>query len=327
MNEEAKGGKAHFRASHAGICPRRLQHEVWGTEEAKPWEGTERAFYDGRMHEASILEYAAQRYDGGGWKVRLAQKEMRLESTKCVVTGHIDGVLWRPGERVLVEAKALSRRGFIELRQTGVLAAQPQYYTQVQLYLAMLQGTRWKTDGALLVYRNRETPRNRMYDHGWEEIIYDPDYVRQILESLDWLAEQTRRGNLVNVAYHPDNTWRCRPPWCPYTQACWPGWMRRREQAQERTEYLPLVERRQELQGAINEAKRELDDINEQLKDGLDEGTYQIGKWTLEVQIRRQERVNARRVREVVSPDLLPSLITVSEYKVLNVESEDEEEE
>lgn len=162
----------YIRISQAGSCPRRLQLEAWGVEGLLPWEGSERAFAEGNLHEPSILEWAEQNLPGGPYSIEERQKEVYLDN---FLVGHIDG-LGRPIDKsfasFLVEAKCLAARGFQELREKGVREAHPQYYTQVQLYLAATN-----LDTAYLVARNKETPRNRMWDMHYEEIVRDPAFV------------------------------------------------------------------------------------------------------------------------------------------------------
>jgi len=195
---------AYIRISQAGACPRRLQLEAWGVEGLPLWEGSERAFAEGNLHEPSILEWAEQNLPGGPYSIEERQKEVYLDN---FLVGHIDG-LGRPIDKsfasFLVEAKCLAARGFQELREKGVREAHPQYYTQVQLYLAAIGLNR-----AYLVARNKETPRNRMWDMHYEEIVHDPAFVTAEIARLKKLIAKIEAHEDIDSPYNPQDNWQC----------------------------------------------------------------------------------------------------------------------
>jgi len=197
----------YIRISQAGACPRRLQLEAWGVEGLPPWEGAERAFAEGNLHEPSILEWAAQNLPGGPYVLTDQQKEVVFKDEDCIIAvGHIDAIaVNNAGEKVLLEAKCLSNRGFQELREKGVQEAHPQYWTQVQLYLAATG-----LEKAYLVARNKETPRNRMWDMYYESILLENEkyfwYEACRLKELIGMIEHRLD---IDPPYNPQDNWQC----------------------------------------------------------------------------------------------------------------------
>lgn len=310
-----------YRASQIGACKRRLQLEAWGVEGLPTWEGTERAFYDGHMHELSIVEWAVS-YKGEGWKAICKQKEILVaEGDGWQIVGHIDAILTKKGEeRVLLECKALNKRAFQEFRERGVSSSQPQYLAQVQAYLHGLQALRHlRTAHALIITRNKETPRSRLYDHAVEAVEYDPDFASSLIGEVEALHHSIEKGEEIPPPYNPQDDWQCRPPWCPYTFVCWPEWRRERNRTRDASAFSELLEERQELKAQAEEISERLEEIDAALKESLEDGDYVAGRWALKLQTRRSERVDGNAVRKLVSPELLPKLIKVSEYRVLTI--------
>ena len=197
---------SHIRVSSAGACPRRVQYEAWGIVGLPPWEGTERAFEEGNIHEASILRWAAENLPGAPYVIHDEQKEVSIfYGEREVLKGHIDGLATNnAGETVLVEAKALARRSFEEIRKNGLKQAHPQYFLQVQLYLYGLGMER-----GYLIARNKETPKTRYWDHHFEEVVFDKEYVEVELERLNELLDKIELNEEIPAPFNPENDWQC----------------------------------------------------------------------------------------------------------------------
>jgi len=101
-----------IRISEAGGCPRKIQLQYQGVEGLPLWEGTLRAFEEGHIHEPSILNWAKENLPGAPYELKDCQREVHIED---FLEGHIDGILKNNTGEALVEAKALSRRGFKSL--------------------------------------------------------------------------------------------------------------------------------------------------------------------------------------------------------------------
>lgn len=299
-----------IRISQAGQCPRRIQLQAWGVKGAPPWEGQERAFAEGNLHENSILEWACENLPGGPYKYSDDQLEVTLADGLLV--GHIDGIGTNGDNRILLEAKCLARRGFQELREKGVKEAFPQYYTQVQLYLA---GT--GLDMGYLVARNKETPRNRMWDMYYELIEADPVFVADTVGELIRIQVAIGKRIEIEPPYTPEDNWQCRPPWCEYSHLCHPDWNKPVEKALPKEELAPMVEEYQELQNQIKELTEQRNELRDALMATVKDNAIKAGRWLVEAQERRSERFDIKRARKELEPEFLQQFLNISTYKIL----------
>lgn len=323
-----------IRISQAGACPRRIELEAWGVEGEPLWEGSERAFTEGNLHEADILRWAAENLPNGPYSIFGQQTEVSIEyKDKELLKGHIDGLAIPVAKRVdlegntvaeyknvkdeliLLEAKTLANRGFQELREKGVKEAHPQYYTQVQLYLHALG-----LDKAYLVARNKETPKNRMWDHYFEPIEYDEDFVEAEIERLAILNEKIENHIEIEPPLHPDTHWQCRRPWCPYTSLCYPNWHKQKAEAIVREDLLDIIEEYNEISEEIKQLEERQKELKEQLLASAQEKPVQAGNWIVQVVERRQERFDTKLARKELPQELLQKLLKISTYQVLKIE-------
>ncbi|WP_029688395.1 hypothetical protein [Thermoanaerobacter sp. A7A] len=324
-----------IRISQAGACPRRIQLEAWGVEGEPLWEGSERAFAEGNLHEADILRWAAENLPGP-YAVFGQQTEVSIvKDKKEILRGHIDGLAIPIAKRVdlegntiaeykgakdeviLLEAKTLANRGFQELREKGVKEAHPQYYTQVQLYLHALG-----LDKAYLVARNKETPKTRLWDHYYELIEYDKDFVEAEIERLVELNKKIENHIEIDPPFSPEKNWQCRRPWCPYSKLCHPEYyqQKKREEVITKEELANIVAEYNELSEKIKQLEEKQKELKEQLLVAAQEKPVQAGQWLIKVEERRQERFDTKLARKELPQELLQKLIKVSTYQVLKIE-------
>ena len=301
-----------IRISQAGQCPRRIQLQAWGVKGAPPWEGQERAFAEGNLHEASILAWACENLPGGPYKLSDEQREVVL--TDGLIVGHIDGIAAREDLRILLEAKCLAKRGFQELREKGVKEAFPQYYTQVQLYLA---GTGLVV--GYIVARNKETPKTRLWDMHYELIEADPDFVEATIDNLRELQSKIDNQIDVDSPYNPDADWQCRPPWCEYSHLCHPDWNKPVEKALPKEELAPAIEEYQELSEQIKELTEQRNELRDALLASAGEHPIKAGRWLVEAQERRSERFDTKLARKELEPEFLQQFLKISTYKTLRI--------
>jgi len=304
-----------FRISNAGACPRRLQLMAWGVQGAPVWEGTRRAFAEGHLHEQSILDWAAMNLPGGPYRITAAQMEVRVGD----LTGHIDALMVNAAGIVLAEAKTLAARAFRSLREKGVRESHPQYYDQVQLYMHGLQGIGMDVRRAFLVARNKETPKNRLWDHHFQGVQYDRDYAMAKAEELHRLIDLTVHGQEVQPPYNPRENWQCRPPWCEYTATCHPDWHRQQPEARDTADLARVVAEYLEIREARAELERAEKELAERLKAAATAGPVRAGAWIVELVERTRETVNAQAVRSMLGPEDLAAVLRVSTYKVLEI--------
>jgi len=310
---------SHIRVSSAGACPRRVQYEAWGIVGLPPWEGTERAFEEGNIHEASILRWAAEHLPGAPYVIHDEQKEVIIfYNDKELLRGHIDGLATNhEGRRILVEAKALARRGFEELRKNGVKQAHPQYYLQVQLYLHALG-----LETGYLIARNKETPKTRYWDHHIEEITYDEDYVASELKRLNELLDKIETNEELLPPYNPYDNWNCRLPYCPYVHLCYPDYY---EQA-TRPKQLPKQDNLEEvvaeyvdLSNEINGLSKRRDELKDIIIGSVGNKPVIAGRYEVCVKERLNERIDTKAVRDLLPAEVLQNVIKVTSSKVLEV--------
>ena len=307
-----------IRISSAGSCPRRIQLEAWGVEGEPLPESTLRAFEEGHLLEPSILDWAAKNLPGAPFMLTSKQMEVR---PRPWLVGHIDAIgLGSMGSKpVLLEAKCLKRRAFQELREKGARESHPQYHAQVQLYMYGLQEAGWAVDRAYLVARNKETPAIRWWDHVYEHILYDPDFVKQKIAELEELRAAIEQRREVEPPFHPDKDWQCRFPWCPYSRYCWPSWKKPMPEVTDRSDLETVAEMFLQVQEERKALEQFESELKEQLLQACNGAPVGAGRFLVELQERRQERFDAKLARQVLSADVISQLVKVSVSRVLTV--------
>lgn len=315
MSEKVK--KPFIRISQAGACPRKLQLEAWGVEGLPLWEGLERAFEEGRLHEPSILEWGSQHVPGAPYT--LSNQQMEVKATRWLV-GHIDALATNANGKIcLLEAKCLSHRAFQEFREKGVRESQPQYFVQVQLYLHGLRNAGWAVNEAYLTARDKETPRNRWWDHHYERIVYDAAFVAETINGLNNLVSAIEEHCEIPPPYSPRTSWRCRPPYCPYTYRCWPDWERTKAEIISRDDLTTLVEEYNALGEEIGILETRRGELKDQLLAACGGQPVQAGRWLVQITERSQERFDVRLARKELPAEVLARLLKVSTHRVLEI--------
>ena len=327
-----------IRISQAGACPRRIQLEAWGVEGEPLWEGSERAFAEGNLHEADILRWASKNLPGGPYKLFKTgdeQIEVKIyKNDRVILTGHPDGIavpeetgieeyaeiFLNPENKkyaVLLEAKTLANRAFQEIRQKGVKEAHQQYYTQVQLYLHALG-----LDKAYLIARNKETPKTRLWDHYYELIEYDKDFAEAEIERLAELNKKIENHIEIDPPFSPEENWQCRRPWCPYAKLCHPEYyqQKKKEEVLTKDELADIIAEYNELSEEIKQLEERKKELKEQLLAAAQEKPVQAGNWVVRIEERRQERFDTKLARKELPQELLQKLLKISTYQVLKIE-------
>ena len=113
---------------------------------------------------------------------------------------------FEPNEPVLVEMKCMGVLGFKELAKSGVKMSHPEYYTQLQLYLAMSGNQR-----GLFFAINKNTDALHL-----EIIEHAPAFTSAKLEQLNAVAQLDIPPPVLKYG----NT--SKPPcsWCPHKKTC-----------------------------------------------------------------------------------------------------------
>lgn len=318
-----------IRISQAGGCPRRIALEARGVQGLPISPATQRAFDEGNLHEASILEWAAANLPEGPYQLLSTQTEVTIPRTPLI--GHVDAKLWPVSgyaggaSLVIAEAKCLAARAFQELRAKGCRESHPQYFTQVQLYRHTYElpgrdisiGQR-----SFLIARNKNTPATRQWDHHYEEVVYDPDFCKAEVDRLCELAEAIDRGDDIPVpeGWSPDTEWHCRVRWCPFGYVCHPDYQRKLAEIVQKDDLADVVEQYQGLGEQIGELTAAHDELKERLLASVDDAPVQAGNWLLRAQNRRTERFDTRAARQTLDAATLAKLLTVTTSRQLKIE-------
>lgn len=176
-------------------CSAYYHNKLAGMKE-KYSEYIQRSFEDGKIHEPSIIEFAAERYGIENYRT---QVEGKIELDGAIITGTADAV----SDRCVIEAKFIRRRAI-----TNILEEERhQYWLQVQTYLNMLN-----IDTGVLVMRDKDTPKNQRYNHYIKETKKDPEgYFEEIGSILK---------NLKEPKPPEEGYWLCSPNWCGFYHDC-----------------------------------------------------------------------------------------------------------
>ena len=309
---------ANIRISSAGDCPRRLLLEHKGAEGLPHWEGRTRAFEEGNIHEASILAWAAEFIPGGPWTLFDQQRTVKAAKN---IPGHPDALATNDAEVVLFEAKALSKWAYQEFREKGVEVSHPQYRLQVQFYLHGLQKRRkHQIARAYLIVRNKETHKDRYWDHHWEEVAYDPAFCAKELERLQKLARLMDESGDIEPPYHPDTHWACAPKWCPFALHCHPVYEKPIMEIERKDGLADAVSRYMDLGDEIGALSAERELLKGVLQSNATDTPVLAGNYRFYMATGRRESFDTKLARKELAADVLARLLRVSEYKTLKIE-------
>lgn len=136
---EREPQREYLGASSIGHeCLRRIQ---WDWRKPKiPNAKSQRVFWRGHTWE----DYTAKLFVQGGFDLRRGGPETGFEQADGRFRGHCDGVFYKGpeiegvGYPCLWEAKALGETSYRAIERDGLKKAKPEYYAQVQLYMAYL---------------------------------------------------------------------------------------------------------------------------------------------------------------------------------------------
>lgn len=217
-----------FRVSSIGGCPRKIYLQAIGIEPEPFTEKTLRAFHEGNVHESTIIAWAAENLPGAPYQVITSDRkgwQLRIKipiTPDLHLTGHVDAVGYADSTEIgwnkwyLFEAKNLG--DISRLHKSGVNETYPQYYVQAQLYMHGLGlGQAW------FIAQWKDTPKTRMYEYYYEQIIYDPIFVSEELLRIRKLVNIIIDGKEIKPPFTPKTSWRCKPEYCGFSEVCHPG--------------------------------------------------------------------------------------------------------
>jgi len=139
LSEQREERRTYLGASGIGSeCLRKVQYD-WQCDSAHPAR-TKRIFSRGHMFEEITVKAFAQ----AGFRIKRGTAATAFSVANDTFKGHADGIIVAgpPVHELrfpcLWEHKALGASGWRKLEKDGLKKAYPQYYDQVQLYMAYL---------------------------------------------------------------------------------------------------------------------------------------------------------------------------------------------
>ena len=131
------------------------------------------------------------------------------------VRGHIDGkIVGGPKDITyprLWECKSMNVKKFTYFQTMGVENSHPEYYSQVQIYMHMLD---LKKNPAILTGVNKET--GAMHH---QEIYYNKEHSESLINKAKEIVEKTNKKELMERAFSHRDEFQCR--YCDWQDRCW----------------------------------------------------------------------------------------------------------
>lgn len=205
---------------HPDSCLRQVQYRYMG--ETPDFSGQLYRLFDaGHAYEEQTIDELAEagfvikkrRSSGGQIGFNLANGRFK---------GHCDGVIIGGPEEFgpypfLFEHKALGKYGkkdsWSQVKREGVKKAKPEYYAQIQLYMAYLDLTE---NPAWFVARHRDSQQIFV-----EAVPFDPIVAQAMTDRAAQIIEATEINEMLpRIAAAPD-FYQCQ--WCDFKEKCWEG--------------------------------------------------------------------------------------------------------
>lgn len=214
---EKDAPRDYLGASRIGHhCLRALQYEFFNTPKDVPFEGRiYRIFHRGHHGEDWMAEWLRM----AGFVLRTAGADGRqfgFSTGKGRIRGHCDGVfVGGPEEHGpyprLWECKVLGSKGWNKLDRQGLEKAYPEYFAQVQLYMAYLN---LSENPALFTALNADTME--VYD---ESAAFEPDRAQELSDRAVTVIRACEAGELLPRCAADEDCFSCR--FCGYRTRCW----------------------------------------------------------------------------------------------------------
>lgn len=202
----------YLGASNVGDwCLRKIQYN-WQYEETHPAR-TKRIFARGHSFE----EMSAKALCSAGFRIERGTPRTGFEAAGGMFRGHADGIILAGpaiegmGYPCLWEHKALGDSGWKKLEKDGLLKAYPQYYAQVQLYLAYLE---LHTHPALFTAVNANTCEALHL-----LVAFDAEAAQATSDRAVTVIRATQAGELLDRGTDKATDWRCKM--CGHRERCW----------------------------------------------------------------------------------------------------------
>lgn len=212
-NEQREERRTYLGASGIGSeCLRKVQYD-WQCDSVHAAR-TKRIFSRGHMFEEISVKALAQ----AGFRMERGTPATAFSAADDLFKGHADGILMAgpdvPGLTLpaLWEHKALGSSGWKKIEKYGLKHAYPQYYDQVQLYMAYLE---LDANPALFSAVNAD---NCEMLHLL--VPYDPQAAQAASDRAVSVIKATKAGELLpRVTEKGPTDWRCKM--CSHRERCW----------------------------------------------------------------------------------------------------------
>jgi len=243
------------RLSATGHCLRQQYYDALEYEGSSNTAVSLLEIHDGNIHEADVKDLLRR----AGYTVgREEQVEGRNEGDEIqleledgsIVKGHIDGEISGPNLYVpfLLEIKAMSGLRFVDFATNGLEQAHPEYYQQIQGYMAA-EASNPKAQpwpGCVFVAKAKDSSAVRMRLRGmkgdsvwnpmknkktysWKDLAacaklcievvpFDPDAAESVMGRQSQLAYHLAHSTVPDRDYKKSD-WHCR--YCNHFDRCW----------------------------------------------------------------------------------------------------------
>ena len=217
--KESQGKRDYLGASIIGKpCSRQIQY-IW--QNTKTDLGRElpsriyRIFDIGNTFEDLTIRWLKT---GGLTLVTEDVNKQQFGFAKGQLKGHIDGKITNGPEFMkpfprLWECKSMNVKKFSYFQTCGVESSHPHYYSQVQLYMHMMD---LKNNPAILTGVNKENG-----DMHHEEIIFNSKHSKDLIEKAKDIITKTKEHEWMHRRYRSRDAFECR--YCDWQDRCWRG--------------------------------------------------------------------------------------------------------
>lgn len=210
--------REYLGASYLGYpCSRRIQY-MWknvSRDEKRELSGyILRIFSIGDKYEELAVDWLQK----AGFKLETIGKDKKQIGFTALdnnMKGHIDGkIINGPKDfkyPMLWECKSMNLKKFTYFKTCGVESSHPHYYSQVQIYMHMLD---LKKNPAILTGVNKET--GEMHH---EEIIYSLNHAKQLIEKAEEIIKKTKEHEFMPRRHRTREAFECK--YCDWQDRCW----------------------------------------------------------------------------------------------------------
>jgi hypothetical protein len=212
LTEQREERRTYLGASGIGSeCLRKVQYD-WQCDSTHPAR-TKRIFSRGHMFEEITVKAMA----GAGFRMERGTPATGFSAADGLFKGHCDGIIMA-GPAIdglaypcLWEHKAIGASGWRKLEKDGIEKAYPQYYAQVQIYMAYLG---LDENPALFTAVNSD---NCEILH--IAVPFNAEAAQSWSDRAVTVIRATQAGELLGRITDKPTDWRCKM--CSHKERCW----------------------------------------------------------------------------------------------------------